>query len=170
MSQGLGCLMWSMDPSLPRELICEISPDCVDHHTGSSFSQDCLSLPFLPVLVWSFYPLLWRSCLASFQVFFRGNWFVCSCRFGVSVKGGWVQDLATILKLTPGFFLMQIITLILSSKRNYLANGKWKPLSNSSFTKYPRILWHALSQSILEDDLGHSRNQVYSVHRYIPTS
>lgn len=170
MSQELGCLMWSMDPSLPMETlhICEISPDWITT-LGVVFGKT-VSLPLLPVLVWSFYPLLWRSCLASFQVFFRGNWFVCSCRFGVSMKGGWVQDLATILKLTPGFFLMQIITLILSSKRNYLANGKWKPLSNSSFTKYPRILWHTLPQSILEDNFGHSRKQVYSVHCYIPTS
>lgn len=35
-------------------------------------------------------------------------------------------------------FLMKIFTLILSSKRNCLANGKWKTLSNSSFTKHPR--------------------------------
>lgn len=51
---------------------------------GGIFSKN-VSLPLLPVLMWSFYPFSWR-CSVSFQVCFRGNFSVCSCRFGVSVE------------------------------------------------------------------------------------
>lgn len=47
------------------------------------------------------------------------------------------------------------------SNRNYLAHGKWKILNNSSFNKYPRMPWQPPSQSILEDNFGHSRNRVF---------
>ena len=43
------------------------------------------SLPLLPVSVWPFYLWLWKSCSASFQVFFRENCSVRSWRSGVSV-------------------------------------------------------------------------------------
>ena len=51
---------------------------------GEVFGETAL-LTLLPILMWSFYPLLWRWCLASVQVFFRS---ICSCRFGVSMGGG----------------------------------------------------------------------------------
>ena len=45
-----------------------------------------MSLPLLPVLMLPFYPLLWRSYSASFQVFFTGNFSICSCKSVVSLK------------------------------------------------------------------------------------
>lgn len=46
------------------------------------------SLPLLIILVWPFYPLLWRSCSDSFQVFFIENCSVYSYRFGMPMGRG----------------------------------------------------------------------------------
>lgn len=43
-------------------------------------------LLLLAFLRWSFYPLMWRSSSSSFTMFFRQKWFLCSCRFDVSVR------------------------------------------------------------------------------------
>lgn len=43
--------------------------------------------PPLPASIWPFYCLLWRSILASFPGFPRGNWSICSYRFCGSVGG-----------------------------------------------------------------------------------
>lgn len=60
-----------------------ISPNCRSLHLRQG-----VYLPLLPVLMLSFYPLLWRPCSSSFQVSFRENDFICNCRFVVSVGGG----------------------------------------------------------------------------------
>ena len=77
-------------PSLLRKKlwICEIFTNCASLHQGWVFGKTA-SLPLLP----SCGPfILWikdkRSYSDSFQIFFRGNYFVCSCRFVVSVGGG----------------------------------------------------------------------------------
>lgn len=44
---------------------------------------ETIYLLLLPILMWPLYPL-WSSCLASFQVLFRGNYSVYSYRFTVS--------------------------------------------------------------------------------------
>ena len=48
-----------------------------------------VSQPLPPILMWGFFlcPMC-RSHSASFGVSFRGYYFVCSCRFSVSVRGG----------------------------------------------------------------------------------
>ena len=56
------------------------------HHPGGGVYGKTASLSLLPFLVFHFYLLLWKSCLASFQVFFRGNYFICSYRF-ISMEG-----------------------------------------------------------------------------------
>lgn len=83
--QGFGCLMKGMNPSLIREklCICEIPHDCGSLQWVWDFWQDHISASL--VLIWPFYPLLWRSFLACFNVLFRGNY---SCRFDVSMGGG----------------------------------------------------------------------------------
>lgn len=57
--------------------------------TGCGFSLgEIVSLPLLPISVLSFKPLVWRPCSSSFQVFFQGNYSICSCKFMVFVGGG----------------------------------------------------------------------------------
>ena len=60
----------------------------VGHSTKCGFLGENTSLPLHPVLMWSFYPSLLKSYLASFQAFFRGNYSMCSGKFGVSMGGG----------------------------------------------------------------------------------
>lgn len=57
------------------------------HHTRGRVFGNTMSLPLLPIWMSPFYPLLWSRHSASFQVFFRGNCSICSCRFGC-VHGG----------------------------------------------------------------------------------
>lgn len=54
------------------------------HYTGDEVFGKTVSLPYLPTLMCTFYPLFLRSCSASFQ----RNYSICSCRFGVSMVGG----------------------------------------------------------------------------------
>lgn len=86
-SQGLGYLIWGMNPSLLRKKpwIPEILPDC-GHYARGGDSGGTKLLPLPPVLMWPFYCLLWRSCLSHFPVLFR-ELFHVSCRPGVSVGG-----------------------------------------------------------------------------------
>ena len=62
--------MWGTNPSLFRKKlhICEIPPD-VGHRTRDGVFGKTACLPLLPISVLPFYPLLRRSCWASFQVF-----------------------------------------------------------------------------------------------------
>lgn len=47
-----------------------------------------LSQPLLRISVWDFLIyLMCRNCSPSFQVSFRGDFSICSCRSGVSVRG-----------------------------------------------------------------------------------
>lgn len=56
---------------------------------GCGFSLgETVSLPLRPISVLSFKPLVWRPCSSSFQVFFQGNYSICSCKFMVFVGGG----------------------------------------------------------------------------------
>lgn len=54
---------------------------------GWRFFCEITSLLLLPILMWLFYPLLWRSCSASFQVILIGVFSMCSCEFIVSMEG-----------------------------------------------------------------------------------
>lgn len=51
------------------------------------------SLPLLPISMWPFYPLLWKSYFASFQVFSRENCSIGSGSFGVFVGGCELRDI-----------------------------------------------------------------------------
>lgn len=86
--QVLGFLHWETNSSLLKQrlLLSEIPPSGGSLHQGWGFWQDG-SLPLLPVSMWHFYPLLWRSCSASGQVFFRRNYFIWNHSFSVSVGG-----------------------------------------------------------------------------------
>lgn len=48
--------------------------------------------PFLLlVLMLSFWHSLWRCCSSNFQIPFRGNYYIYSCRFVVSMRGSELQ-------------------------------------------------------------------------------
>lgn len=83
-SQELECLMWSSNLLLLKDILCICETALAVGHpsTGGVFGHTAF-LPVYPVSVWSFYPLLWRSCWAGFHVFFGENCSVCSCRFAV---------------------------------------------------------------------------------------
>lgn len=68
------------------------------------------SLPLLPVLVGSFYSLLWRSSSSSCQIFFRKKWSIHSCRIGVSGGRRWVQG----LPLLPSWILspLNVVSIV----------------------------------------------------------
>lgn len=84
-SKGLMCPMCSTILLLLREKlhICEVFPNWRGGslHLYGVFGET-LCLHLLPVSVWSFHPLLWQSCWASFQIFFRRNYFKSSCVSG----------------------------------------------------------------------------------------
>lgn len=66
---GASCGTWTFCSSrvvtvLVRSLLL------VGHPSAGGVWGHTASLPLLPVSVWSFYPLLWRSCQASFHFFF----------------------------------------------------------------------------------------------------
>ena len=66
-----------------------IPPNCRLPQLGCGFFLGKpICLPFLPILMLSFYPWLWRLCLSSFQIPFRGCYSIHGCRFVVSVGGG----------------------------------------------------------------------------------
>lgn len=77
------------------------------------------SLPLLSVLMWTFYPLLWRSCSVSSQVFFKGNCSTCSCGFDMCVEGNEFRiflchHLVPPIGLCPINLLHLVYTFILS--------------------------------------------------------
>lgn len=81
--------MWGTNPSvLRRSSLFVWSFPTVCHHARGGVYGKITSLPFLPISVWPFDPLLWQNCSANFQVFYRENYFICSDRFIVSVGGG----------------------------------------------------------------------------------
>lgn len=51
-------------------------------------SHGILSASLLPVSVWSLFHLLCRRCSVDPQFFFRGNCFVCRCKFSVFMGRG----------------------------------------------------------------------------------
>lgn len=70
--------------------ICEPPPNFRSPGWGGGveiFFCEITSLLLLPILMWLFYPLLWRSCSASFQVILIGVFSMCSCEFIVSMEG-----------------------------------------------------------------------------------
>lgn len=68
---------------------------------GGTFGKT-ISLSFLIISMWPFYPLLWRSCSASFQVFFIEDCSICSYIFGMSMEGGEFRIfLCFLLELSP---------------------------------------------------------------------
>lgn len=84
-SQGLRWLMWGMNPLLLRFVRSFL---LAGYHTRGGVFGKTVSLPLLPSLTWPFYYLLWGSCSASFQVFFREGCSVYSCRFCVFMGRG----------------------------------------------------------------------------------
>lgn len=72
-------------------------------------------LPY-PISVWSPYRLLCRDCSISPQFFFRRNYSLCRCRFGVTLGGGrWVQGLPMPLSWSP----LQTFFIYIISKQPY---------------------------------------------------
>ena len=65
-----------------------ILPDNGFLWSACGFSLEGSSLLFLPVLMLSFFLSLWRFWLPTFRVPFGRNYFICSCRFVVSIGGG----------------------------------------------------------------------------------
>lgn len=63
--------------------ICEIPPECGSLHQRWDFWWDHPSASPTRLM-----GSLWRSCSASWQVFYRGNWSICNHRCGVSLGGG----------------------------------------------------------------------------------
>ena len=90
--KGLGCLMWGTNPPFLRKKVvrCELL------HQGRD-SWPYISLLLQPVLMWPFYPLLWRR---NFQVFFRGSSSIYSCRMQCAYGKKWGQDFPTLLPWT----------------------------------------------------------------------
>ena len=64
---------------------------CLSREVGLDY---IMSLPLLPISLrlWPFYPLCGRRFSATFQVFFRGNCFIYSCIFGVSMGEGELRN------------------------------------------------------------------------------
>lgn len=91
-SQGLApwCGIWTTWSSGRRFTFVRSLLMIVGCHMGAGVAMfgETVSLPLLPTSMCPFYHLLWRSCSASFQVFFRGNCFICICRFGVFMGRG----------------------------------------------------------------------------------
>ena len=57
-------------------------------HQSRVYSET-VSQPVLSTSVWPFCHLTrWRKCSASFQIFFRGDCFIYSCRITVFMEGG----------------------------------------------------------------------------------
>lgn len=71
------------------------------------------SLPFLPVLMLSCHPLLWRLYSSSFQVCFWGNYSICSCRFVVWKKVSSGSSYAAILNTLLSFSFQHFVIWIL---------------------------------------------------------
>ena len=74
--QGFRCLMQSINPWLLREETHNfvIPPGYGSQQLGcGSLPGKNVSLPLLPFLMLSFYPLLWRPCSSSSQISFREN-------------------------------------------------------------------------------------------------
>lgn len=70
-SQGLGCLMWNLNLLLLTGCLCTTgSLLLVGHPSAGGVLGHTASLPLLPVSVWSFYPLLWRTVELVFTFFF----------------------------------------------------------------------------------------------------
>lgn len=93
--QDKGCLMWGLIFSLLRKDLP--TPDIPPPH-GLSHPQFG-SLPLLPLSVWLFFYLsLWKNCSAGPEVVSRGRCIRCSCSLSVSMGGG---ELRVLLSLLP---------------------------------------------------------------------
>lgn len=89
----------------------DIPPNCDLPQLGYGFIfWWILCLSFFSLLMLSFYPLLWKLCSLNFQVFFRGNYYLCSCRFVVSMA--WEMSSgschAAILNPAPRIFIFNL--------------------------------------------------------------
>ena len=87
-TQDLGCFMWNSNPSLFSKITLPLwSSQAVDHcnwRVDFPFTSSYLYFSNLSRCC----PLLWRLCLPNFQVPFRGNYSICSCRLVYSMGGG----------------------------------------------------------------------------------
>lgn len=78
---------------------------------GGIFGESVFLL--LLLLTWSFFSLLWNRCSASSQVLFRGNCFICSCIFVVSVDIGKFRIFPCYHpELSSKFILYVVITML----------------------------------------------------------
>ena len=83
-TRKLGCLTWGMNPLLLREKfrVCKFPSNCESPSREWGLARSIsASTTFLLVCP------IWRSSLASSQVFFKGNCPIYICRFAVSMGG-----------------------------------------------------------------------------------
>lgn len=77
--------MWGANPSSWGEALCLWDSSLLwDSASGMEIFGELASLHFLPISMWSFDHVFWRSSSASFQFFFEEYCPIYSCRVGVS--------------------------------------------------------------------------------------
>lgn len=114
----------SFTPSLRSSVFVRSLP-IVGCYLGVGFLVRCLSY------LSQCYPLLWSSCLVSFQIFFSGNYSICRCIFGVSVG-------SSEFRVLP-WHCLTLSCLIIKKKKSYIHHIHHKLLPNFKRSKILKV-------------------------------